>query len=331
MHNIEEKPATDDGEEFVPSKSESEAESESDSDEELQKKEAEEDAKILKNEAKEREEMEAGGEGEVRVEESDEEQEYKQELRVVDTKRQSVTGNNLDRHLYHVDFDVAISAVPCYKNHVFPTALAMLEYENLEDLGYACFICHTEKGNNDDVCPKCGASDELKKYYKMEYEVPLSVRGGKKVTKVYTKLPRYPQIRYAKINDKGIATDARRRVSDPKNNGFRADVWTQDENFIFHWRTGCKNLRIQRDKLSVRLMNVSIEHLAKAKERMVVKLKGDSVTLYQKITVNPDSLLESKVTSENWKACVGLEGYEGYEEYEGYEDSEIEYESEYYD
>lgn len=78
-------------------------------------------------------------------------------------------------------------------------------------------------------------------------------------------------------------------------------------------------------------MNVSIEHLAKAKERMVVKLKGDSVTLYQKIIVNPDSVLESKVTSENWKACVGLEDYEGYEEYEGYEDSEIEYESEYYD
>jgi len=333
VRRIEEKPATDDDDDSDYS---DDADDVDDADEELtheQKKEAEEVAEILKNEAKERKEREAGGEGEVRVEESDEEQEYKQKLRVLDTKRQSVTGNNLDRHLYHVDFDVAISAVPCYKNHVFPTALAMLEYKNLEKLGYACFICHTEK-NDNGVCPKCGASDELKKYYKMEYEVPLSVRGGRKVTKVFTKLPRYPVIRHAKINDKGKATDARRRVSDPKNNGFRADVWTQDENFIFHWRTGCKNLRIQRDKLSVRLMNVSIEHLAKAKENMVVKLKGDSVTLYQKITVNPNSLLESKVTSENWKKCVGLEGYEGYEEYEeyeGYEDSEIEYEFEYYD
>ena len=324
VHNIEEKPATDDDDDDNFSGSESESEVDDITTDEIN------DAKKELEDLTDSSGNATDDDTDEKKEESDEEQEYKQKLRVLDTKSQSVTGNNLDRHLYHVDFDVAISAVPCYKNHVFPTALAMLEYENLEDLGYACFICHTEKKDNG-VCPNCGASDELKKYYKMEYEVPLSVRGGKKVTKVFTKLPRYPVIRHAKINDRGITTDARRRVSDPKNNGFRADVWTQDENFIFHWRTGCKNLRIQRDKLSVRLMNVSIEHLAKAKERMVVKLKGDSVTLYQKIIVNPDSVLESKVTSENWKACVGLEDYEGYEEYEGYEDSEIEYESEYYD
>ena len=174
------------------------------------------------------------------------------------------------------------------------------------------------------MCTKCGASDALQKYYKMEFEIPLTEQSKIGEKEVWVQRPFYPQERPSGRNP-------RRKLAD---GAFRGDAWTQEEFHIYGWENGCKVNRIDRDKLSVRLMNVSIEHLAKAKEHMIVKLPFKGGTIYQKITVNPGSLLESKVTSENWKACVGLEGYEGYEEYEeyeGYEDSEIEYESEYYD
>ena len=230
------------------------------------------------------------------------------------------TNNGLSPHLNQIDNYAAISVVASYRNHVFSNVLQMLT-SDMTDFKYSCHICHTERETNEGECPTCGWN-YCDRYYKMEHEAS---KTSKKPGYSCVSSPIYP---YRRESDK-----KRRKVCQRTNDsGYRADTWTQDENFIYNASTGLLRNEIKRDLLHIRLSVGSIEHLSNLNSsedgKLIVKLNYSKGAFYHQLDIAPERPVGTDVTSQNWRVLyphgVGVKviGDESSEEGENSEEDE---------
>ena len=204
----------------------------------------------------------------------------------------------------HIDNYANISFVVRYGNHAFSTVHQFLEHDLVEGkikkegknkiveeqpMQYVCYVCGVENPKNT-LCKNCGTPFEPR-YFKMAKEIAIQKQCG---TTEFARptAPIYPRER-----------KNRKKKGTVKKPAF--DTWTKDENILWNINNGFDTRLRERNRMSLLLSTVSIEHLSKQRKSQLMKYPfGDNNAFYRRVEFEDGEIYGADKKDTPWEKLV---------------------------
>lgn len=234
-------------------------------------------------------------------------EEYAKRKEVVETT--STTSNGIKGALNklvdtHIDNYANISFVVRHGNHAFSTVHQYLEHSLTDEkikkegndkimeeqtMEYVCYVCGVENSKNT-TCRNCNTPFEPR-YFKMEKEIAIQKQCNDTEFARPT-APIYPRER-----------QNRKKKGTVKNPAF--DTWTKDENILWNINNGYDTRLRERNRMSLLLSTVSIEHLSKQRKSQLMKYPfGDNNAYYRRVEFDSQDIYGAEKKDIPWEKLV---------------------------